>query len=36
LNGKLFAAADGRGGNETITQSVTVNPGSTGDLFMFG
>ena len=35
LNGKLFAAADGRGGNETITQSVTVNEGSTGKLFTF-
>ncbi len=33
LNGKLFASADGRGGNETITQSVTINQGSTGKLF---
>jgi hypothetical protein len=33
LNGKLFASADGRGGNETITQSVTINQGSMGKLF---
>jgi hypothetical protein len=33
LNGKLFASADGRGGNESITQSVTINQGSTGKLF---
>ncbi len=35
LDGKLFTSADGYGGNETITQNVTVNQGSTGKLFAF-
>ncbi len=35
LNGKLFAATTGAGGNETITQSITALSGSTGKLNSF-
>ncbi len=35
LNGKLFVSTTGEGGNETISQNITVNTGSTGKLFSF-
>jgi len=35
LDGKLFAGTTGAGGNETITQSITANNGSTGSLHSF-